>query len=93
MGAVDFVVLVWIRVDEGPNNFLIRSNLDENPVPSGADKGIIVEHPLSTPKTIRKQVIRQHILPGQIIRAIRPPRWEIVFTSLIVYIRGDFINA
>ena len=43
MGAVDFVVLVWIRVDEGPNNFLIRSNLDENPVPSGADKGIIVE--------------------------------------------------
>ncbi len=68
-------------------------DLDENPVPSGADKGIVVEHSLGTTKIVGIEVVRQQILPGEIIRAIGSPRWKIVCTRVIIDIRSELIDA
>jgi len=52
LGAVDFVVHVWVGVVEGPDDLFIRRDPDENPVPSGADEGIAVDHSLGAAKAV-----------------------------------------
>jgi len=58
LGTVDFVVLVREGVDVCPDDLLLWRDFDENPVPSGADEGIVVEHPLATAKAVGKEVCR-----------------------------------
>ena len=93
LGAVDFIMLVWIGVDIGPDDLFVWCNLDERSCPTGADESIVIKHPLGTAKAVGKEVVRQHILPGELSRAIGSPRWKIVFASVVVHIRGDFIDA
>ena len=52
LGAVDFVVHVWVGVVEGPDDLFVRRDPDENPVPSGADEGITVDHSLGAAKAV-----------------------------------------
>jgi len=93
LGAVDFVVLVRVGVDEGPDDLLVWRDLNESPCPTGADEGIVVEHSLGAAKAVGKEVGRQQIMPGEISRAIGSPRRKIVFAGVVVYIRGDLIDA
>lgn len=93
MGSEDLVVELRVGVVVCPDDLFVWCDLDENPVPSGADEGIVVKHSLGTAKIVGIEVPRQHILPGEIIRAIGSSRWKIVFTSVVVYIRSELIDA
>ncbi len=52
LGAVDLVVHVRIGVVEGPDDLFVRRDPNEHPVPSRADEGIAVQHPLGATKAI-----------------------------------------
>ena len=94
MGAVDFVVHVWVGVVEGPDDLFVRRDPDENPVPPGADEGIAVDHSLGAAKAVGKEVLRQHELPSKVSRTIWFPAWRfIVFSRIIVDGRGELITT
>ncbi len=52
LGAVDLVVHVRIGVVEGPDDLHVWRDPNEHPVPSRADEGIAVQHPLGATKAI-----------------------------------------
>ena len=93
LGAVHLVVIPRVRVDVLPDDFFVWGDFDEHPIPSGADEGVVVHHPLGTAEAIRKKLTGQLVLPGEVIWAVGSPWWEIVFTGVVVDIRGDLIDA
>ncbi len=93
LGAEDLVILVRVRVVECPDDLVVWRDLKEDSFPTSADEGVAVDHPLGATKVVAIEVGRQHVLPGEIRRAVGSTRWKRVLARVVVDIGGELIDA